>query len=584
MPKLDLAANLVEKGLLTQAQIQILQKEANTRGVNLEDLIIEQSLVAEQELLDLKSQIFGLPVKNFVDDETVPREVLLLIPYESSRHYQMLAFQKDGKALFVGMVHPENSEAQQALKFIAKGLGLDLKIFLISNKDFTRLRQGYTSFGEEVAGSLAVLKKQAEGISRSFGGQRKLINLDEKITEGFEEAPVIKLVSDILKNAVSQKASDIHLEPEKNRFRVRYRIGGDLGSVLFLPEAVQQPVLTRIKIMAEMKIDETRVPQDGRFSSFVSGRQIDFRVSTFPTSGGEKAAIRILDPESGLQNLEDLGFSNWNLEIVKKNLQKPFGMILVTGPTGSGKTTTLYACLQILNQDSVNLVTLEDPVEYFINGVNQSQVIPEIGYTFAFGLRSILRQDPNVIMVGEVRDTETAELATHAALTGHLVLSTLHTNNAISAIPRLLDLGVQKFLIPATINIVIAQRLLRQLCPDCKKPISAPPEIEKMIDQSLAGLPQDLRKQLNYKKPYQIFDYGDSDCQTCKNKRTLGRIGIFEIFQMTQSAERIILSQGKEESLFEEAKVQQMVTLRQEAVLHLLEGKVHLSEVLRETI
>lgn len=584
MPIFDLVTNLVEKGLLTQEQIQRLTQEAKTRGVDWEELLLEQNLVPEKELLKIKSEIFRLPIKEFAEDEVIPREILLLIPYESARHYQMLAFQKEGKVLSVGMVHPEKTEAQQALKFIAQGLGLNLKIFLISNSDFNRLRQNYTSLGEELASSLAALKEQAEKMSQRFGSQRKVINLDERLGEGLEEAPIIKLVSDILKDAVNQKASDIHIEPEKNRLRVRYRIGGDLGSVLFLPETVHQPILTRIKIMAEMKIDETRIPQDGRFSSFIGGRQIDFRVSTFPTALGEKVVLRILDPEAGLHNLEDLGLSSWNLEIIKRNLQRPFGMILVTGPTGSGKTTTLYACLKILNQDSINVVTLEDPVEYFMNGVNQSQVIPEIGYTFASGLRSILRQDPNVIMVGEIRDPETAELATHAALTGHLVLSTLHTNNAIAAIPRLLDLGVQRFLIPPTINIVIAQRLLRQLCPACKKPITASAEAEELIDQTLAELPSTLKKQLSYQKPYQIFDYGEIDCQVCKNKRTLGRVGIFEVFQMTRAAEKIILSQSGEESLYEEAKNQQMVTLRQEAVLHLLEGKVHLTEVLRETV
>jgi type IV pilus assembly protein PilB len=584
MPSLNLIASLIEKGLLTQTQAEALEKEAKSRGVDAEEVIFEQSLVSEQEILNIKSQAFNLPVKNFSDEEKVPREVLLLIPYESSRYYQMIAFQKDNRDLYVGMVHPENSEAQQALKFIAQGLGLNLKIFLISPKDFARLRKDYTSFGEEVVSSLAALKKQSKESSRAFSNQQKIINLDEKILEGFEEAPVIKLVSDILKNAVSQKASDIHIEPEKNRLRVRYRVDGDLASVLFLPQEIHQPVLTRVKIICDMKIDETRVPQDGRFSAFIGGRQIDFRVATFPTSSGEKVAIRILDPDTGLQGLEDLGFSSWNLEIVKNSLKKPFGMILVTGPTGSGKTTTLYAGLQILNQDSVNIITLEDPVEYFINGVNQSQVIPEIGYTFAFGLRSILRQDPNVIMVGEIRDKETAELAIHAALTGHIVLSTLHTNNAVSAIPRLLDLGAQRFLIPSTISIIIAQRLLRRLCPDCKKPVAPSPEIEKIIDQAVSSLPQEFKKQLNYKKPYTIFGFGEVDCKTCKNRRTLGRVGIFEVFQMTSEAEKIILNQGKEELLQEEAKNQQMVSLRQEAVLHLLGGDVHFSEVLRETI
>ncbi|HCI05654.1 MAG: Type IV-A pilus assembly ATPase PilB [Parcubacteria group bacterium GW2011_GWC1_45_9] len=583
MTGFNLVEQLASQGLLTKIQAAALEKEAKTRGVNPEDLVYEQKLAPEEKIIELKSQFFKLPIKSFGDSEAIPREIMLLIPFESSRHYEMLAFAKEKGALHVGMIHPEQNEAQSALKFIAQGLGLDLKIFLISKKDFERLRKGYTSFGEEVASSLQALKKQAESVSKAYVGAKKAINLDEAMAAGREEAPIIKIVSDILKNAIVQRSSDIHIEPEKTRLRVRYRIDGDLFSVLFLPQEIHQAILTRIKILCDMKIDETRSPQDGRFSAFVEGRQIDFRVSTFPTQNGEKAAIRILDPNTGLKNLEDLGLSQWNMEIIKKNIKKPFGMVLVTGPTGSGKTTTLYAVLQILNQDTANIVTLEDPVEYFIDGINQSQVIPEIGYDFASGLRSILRQDPNVIMVGEIRDKETADLATHAALTGHIVLSTLHTNNALGSIPRLLDLGVQKFLMPSTLNIIIAQRLVRRLCSDCKKQIQASPEISKIIEESLLSLPEELKKQLPYKKPFVIFDYGDTECKTCKNKRTLGRVGIYEVFQMTAGAEKIILSGGGEADLLQEAKNQKMINLRQEAILHLLEGSVHFSEILRET-
>ncbi len=579
----NLLDELASRGLLTKTQAQTLTKEAKSRGLDPENLIYEQKLAPEEKILELKSELFKLPVKTFGDDEVIPRETLLLIPFESSRHYEMLAFAKTAGILDVGMLHPEQSEAQSALKFIAQGLGLDLKIFLISRKDFERLRKGYTNFGEEIAQTLNNLQKQSQGAYKAYVGRKKIISLDETLDAALEEAPMIKLVSDVLKNAILQRASDIHIEPEKNRLRVRYRIDGDLFSVLFLPQEVHQSVLARVKILADLKIDETRSPQDGRFSAFIEGRQIDFRVSTFPTQNGEKVALRILDSNTGLKNLEDLGLSSWNLELIKTGIKKPFGMILVTGPTGSGKTTTLYAVLQILNQDSTNVVTLEDPVEYFIDGVNQSQVIPEIGYDFASGLRSILRQDPNVIMVGEIRDKETAELATHAALTGHIVLSTLHTNNALGTIPRLLDLGVQRFLLPSTLNLIVSQRLVRRLCPDCKKPVQASGEIEKIIEEALSSLPEELKKQLSYKKPYTIFDYGDTDCETCKNKRTFGRTGVYEVFLMNPAVEKIILSGGGEAELFQEAKNQKMIDLRQEAVLHLLEGKVHFSEVLRET-
>ncbi|OGY39345.1 MAG: hypothetical protein A2418_01610 [Candidatus Brennerbacteria bacterium RIFOXYC1_FULL_41_11] len=579
----NLVQVLLDQGLLNQGQVKLLEKEAKNRNVSPELLIYEQKLVPDDKILEVKSQSLNLPVKFFGDEESIPREILLLIPFESSRHYEMIAFAKDAGVLQVGMVNPEESSAQQALKFIAQGLGLDLKIHLILKKDLEKLSKGYTSFGEEISKTLKSLQQQAQGAAKAYVGQKKTISLDETFDVTAEQAPVIKLVSDILKNAILQRASDIHLEPERNRLRVRYRIDGDLFSVVFLPVEIHPAILTRIKILADLKIDETRSPQDGRFSAFIAGRQIDFRVSTFPTQNGEKAALRILDPNSGLKNLEDLGLSPWNLNLIKNGLKRPFGMVLATGPTGSGKTTTLYAILQILNQDSVNVVTLEDPVEYFMNGVNQSQVIPEIGYTFASGLRSILRQDPNVIMVGEIRDSETAELSVHAALTGHVVLSTLHTNNAIGTIPRLLDLGVQRFLLPSTLSLIVAQRLVRRLCPDCRQSVQASGEIQKIIEESLAGLPDELKKQLSYKKPFSVYDYGTTECMTCKNKRTLGRIGIYEIFQMSPQVEKIILSGGGEADLWQEAKNQKMISLKQEAVLHMLEGRVHFSEVLRET-
>jgi type IV pilus assembly protein PilB len=333
--------------------------------------------------------------------------------------------------------------------------------------------------------------------------------------------------------------------------------------------------------MANLKIDETRVPQDGRFRTIIDQREIDFRVSTFPTAAGEKAAIRILDPATGLKGLAELGFSNWNLEIIKEGIEKPFGMILATGPTGSGKTTTLYAILQILNQVGTNIVTLEDPIEYFIDGLNQSQVLPEIGYTFATGLRQIVRQDPDIIMVGEIRDTETAELAVHAALTGHLVLSTLHTNNAIGVVPRLVDLGVQPFLLPATLNLMLSQRLVRRLCPDCKKPVAAEARLEKVIEMALNELPKVVREKLPYQKPYTI--YMPQGCETCNHKGTLGRIGVHEILKMTPELERSILSGISEASLKAEARRQEMMTMRQEGVLKALEGIVSLQEVIQET-
>ncbi len=579
MANFDPVQILVSQNKLSPDNAQKIIIEANTRQVNTETILLERNLISEDDLLKLKSDFLKLPMKVFEEKEIIPREILLIIPQESAKYYQMISFYKDDKFLYVGMVNPTSSEAQNALKFIAQGLGLSLKIFVIKYSDFLRYLKSYTTFGEEVTLALSQIRQQAERQARTIR-QKTIIDLDQSMASSSEEAPIIKLVSDIIRNAVNQRASDIHIEPERNRLRVRYRIDGDLSSVLFLPKEIHPSVLTRVKILSNLKIDETRIPQDGRFSALISGKQIDFRVSTFPTANDEKVAIRILDPSVGLKTIDDLGVSKWNLEKIKQAMKKPFGMILVTGPTGSGKTTTLYAILQILSQDSTNVVTLEDPIEYFISGVNQSQVLPEIGYTFASGLRSILRQDPDIIMVGEIRDSETAELAVHSALTGHIMLSTLHTNNAIGAIPRLIDLGIQKFLIPPTLNIIVSQRLVRKLCDNCKKQVQANLEQEKLIDQTLNNLPIEFRKTLNYSKPYPIYE--PVGCEVCKNKGFLGRTGIYEVLQMTNNLEKIILQNGGESNILEEAKNQKMIDLRIEAVLHLLEGIIPFSEVIRE--
>ena len=345
-----------------------------------------------------------------------------------------------------------------------------------------------------------------------------------------------------------------------------------------MPVELHQPIVSRIKVLANLKLDETRIPQDGRFRTIVFGRDIDFRVSTFPTPAGEKAAVRVLDPTIGLKNLEDLGLTGRNAEIVKEAIEKPYGLILISGPTGSGKTTTLYALLQILNKVESNIVSLEDPVEYYIDGTNQSQVQPEIGYDFASGLRQILRQDPDVIMVGEVRDTETAQLTIHAALTGHVVLSTLHTNNSVGVIPRLVDMKVDSFLLPSSLNIMMAQRLVSKLCQKCKE--AQPPigRVAELIKKELEKMAPELRPKVKELKVYR-----SPGCKQCNNKGISGRIATFETFRMTPELENIISAGVTEGKLQEEARRQGMVTLRQDGILKALEGLVGIEEVLRET-
>ena len=571
---------LIQKGLIKQADAYTLLQEAKNLEKRVEDVIYEKNLVDEKELSQIKSELFKLPVKIFSKTEIVPQNVLNLIPEDTARHYGFIAFNREDNVLDVGMVYPDDTKAQEAVKFIVERLNLKLKISIIIPSDFKNILKQYQTFAKEFNDLLQDFQKRFSSVQKKKS-PFKLVDLESTAGAVAEEAPIIKLFASILKYAVRARASDIHIEPERNKLRVRFRVDGNLSSSLSLPSSIHQAIITRVKIMTNLKIDETRLPQDGRFFTIIDDKEIDFRVSTFPTALGEKIAIRILDPTSGLKSIHELGLEGRNLEILQNEILKPYGMILITGPTGSGKTTTLYAIMQILNQDKVNIVSLEDPVEYTMEGINQSQVLPEIGYTFARGLRHIVRQDPDIIMVGEIRDNETAELATHSALTGHLVLSTLHTNNAIGVISRLMDLGIDPFLIPPSLNLMIAQRLARRLCPDCKERVMASEREQQIIDEVLASLPKEDREKLPYQRPYYI--YKSKGCDTCNKKGYLGRVGIFEILKMTFELEQIILSQPSQEKLLAEAKRQGMITLQQDGIIKVLEGMISLEEVLSIT-
>jgi type IV pilus assembly protein PilB len=405
----------------------------------------------------------------------------------------------------------------------------------------------------------------------------RLVNAAEVFVE---DTPVTKLVAVILKHATEGRASDIHIEPERKQLRIRFRLDGTLYTSLFLPMSVHGAVIARIKILTHLKLDEKRKPQDGRFSTTIKGTVIDFRVSTFPTYFGEKIVIRILDPTVGIKTFADLGLVGRNLELIQKNIKRPYGLVLVTGPTGSGKSTTLYTILQALNQERSNIVSLEDPIEYNVAGVNQSQVHPEIEYTFATGLRSVLRQDPDIIMVGEIRDKETAQLAIHAALTGHLVLSTLHTNNSVGVIPRLIDMGIDPFLIPATLVLAIGQRLVRTLCEDSKKPLPVEGKIRQVLEQEIITLPATAKKTVVL--PKEIFQALPSE--TCP-KGTRGRVGIFEVLAMTPELEKLILEeQPSEAKIEEEAHRQGMLTMRQDGIIKVLNGTVGIEELTQTVV
>ena len=565
-----LVQELVKQNLLASEVGEKLLAEALLVRREAEDLIHEKRLVNEEDVSKIKSGLLNVPYKK-IQVEEIKDEVLKIIPEETVRNYKVIPISLENDLLTVGMINPDDAKAQEALKFIAKQRLVNLGAYLISQSIWEAVLRRYSPYSSEIEATVKSLNLAPEKI----GGQ-KIIQLEDQKAAA-EEAPIIKIVASTLKEAVWQKSSDIHIEPQRNRLRIRFRVDGELKEVSSLPLVLHQPIISRVKVLSNLKIDETRVPQDGRFRTVVFGRDIDFRVSTFPTPVGEKTAIRVLDPSVGLKGLEELGLVGKNLELIKAGVKKPFGMILITGPTGSGKTTTLYATMQIINNDGVNIVSLEDPVEYFIDGLNQSQVRPEINYDFASGLRQILRQDPDVIMVGEIRDNETAGLAVHAALTGHIVLSTLHTNNAIGVIPRLIDMKVEPFLLPSALNLMASQRLISKLCQKCKKAEEPPVEIKNIIKKEIEKLPKELISQSDFKI------YHSSGCEACKGKGISGRIALFEIFEMTSQLGEIISGDLSEAKIIEEANRQGMITLRQDGILKALQGLVGMEEAIRET-
>jgi type IV pilus assembly protein PilB len=563
---------LTKRGILTEEKEKNLKKEVEISGKREEEVILERGILEEEELFSIKSEILKIPLKKFEPKEISP-EVLKEIPEETANFYKIIPISKKEKTLEVGMVYPEDLDAMEAIKFLARKKNLEIRIFLITISDFKKALEQYRAKREEIEEALKELEKELK-----VEKEKPTITELERVVE---EAPITKAVASILRYGIEGESSDIHIEPFKDKLRVRYRFLGKLYSSLFLPIKVHPAIVSRIKILSDLRIDETRIPQDGRFSIMLAGRKIDFRVSTFPTAMGEKVAIRILDPKVGLKKMEELGLSGRNFEVLKKAIKKPFGMILVTGPTGCGKSTTLYAILQKLNQEGVNIVTLEDPIEYLIEGINQSQIRPEIGYTFATGLREVLRQDPDIIMVGEIRDKETAELAVHAALTGHLVLSTLHTNNALGVIPRLIDLGISPFLIPYSLSLAVAQRLVRRLCDKCKKEVKPTKEIRDLILEEVEKLPEKEKEKIKIPQNFKIYEA--VGCDECHGIGFSGRIGIFEVLEMTKNLEEIILKEPSEAKIMEEARRQGMITMRQDGILKVLNGITTIEEVLRET-
>ncbi len=563
---------LVRLNVITTEDIAPFSDLAQNENKDFGQILIDKALISDPDLLVLKSKLYHLPTVDLEGYE-FNREVLKEFSEDIVNFYRIAPFEKEGNVLKVAIINPEAIDALEALKFIAEDKQLVLDKYLVSYRDFETIIRNYRTLSGEVGKALESLTEEKAG--EEEGGAIKSI---EDITA---EAPVSKIVAVLVKHAVESRASDIHIEPFEDRVRTRFRIDGILVTTLTLPKALQSAVVTRIKILSDLKIDETRLAQDGRFSTKLGTRRVDFRVSTFPTKNGEKVVMRILDPLTGKVELADLGLDGRSEEVIQKAMDKPFGSILITGPTGSGKSTTLAGMLKRMNSEDVNIVTLEDPIEYFVDGVNQSQVHEEIGYTFASGLRHILRQDPDVIVVGEIRDRETASLATQAALTGHIVLSTLHTNDALGVVPRLIDMGVEKYLIPSTLNVAAAQRLLRRLCAECKLEVKANTAEEQMITTAILDMPDSYQKEHLSKSGYTIHKPNlENPCKKCGGKAFKGRIAIFEMLEMSDDLEKIILGDISESALRAEAKKQGMITMFQDGILKVLKGVVSLEELL----
>ncbi|MDP2704930.1 MAG: GspE/PulE family protein [Patescibacteria group bacterium] len=550
---------LARKNIIREEDIPAIRRKASTSGKPLEETLVDMG-IPERDIIESKGEHLNIPVR-FLGDEEIQTTVLEYIPEESASHYRFVPLGVSDGVLEVGMTDPDNIEARDALTFISTKINMPFKIFLISEEDFEKVLKMYKGLSKEVTEALDELEGELQGdeIAETAGTDTKKNATDE--VQVTEDAPVTKIVATILRYATEGDTSDVHLEHTRDTVRVRFRVDGVLNTSLVLPKKVHSAVVARIKILANMRLDEKRKPQDGRFSAKIDGRQIDFRVSTFPTFYGEKVVMRILDQEKGVKKLTDLGLSKRNLETIRRAIKRPYGLILISGPTGSGKTTTLYAMLNEIDKETKNVLSLEDPIEYSIDGINQSQVHPEIGYTFANGLRTTLRQDPDIIMVGEIRDKETAQLAIQAALTGHLVLSTVHTNNAIGAIPRLIDMGVDPYLIGPTLVLAMAQRLVRMFCPGAGRPISVDGGIAMMMEKQFADLPEEYKKEIPFGKQM----YGVAPAPGCPSG-VRGRVAVMEMLEMDKELENAVLKNPTETEIWKIARKNGMMTMKEDAI------------------
>ncbi|MDD5290381.1 MAG: GspE/PulE family protein [Patescibacteria group bacterium] len=579
MPKTtDLIKQLVTADIVPVARADELKKLPYAEDVF--NVLREDKTVDQEKLTEQMAGYYHLKYAD-LGPVQVDKEVINLLPEDLAQNYQMVVFGKESQVWKVGLVNPRDLKGQEAVDFLARQLGFQIDYYLISPTSFRQVIKQYSVLKTEIKKALDLAEEKMTKSSK----KEQEMSEDEKTEEVIKSAPISQIVSVIIRHGVEGKASDIHIEPFVDKSRVRYRIDGALHTSLVLPKAVHAAIISRIKVMANLKIDETRIPQDGRIRLKVNNNDVDFRISTLPLYDQEKVVMRILDTSSTNFTLEKLGFDGKNLEIISNNIDKPHGMFLVTGPTGSGKSTTLYAVLNILNQEDVNIITLEDPVEYYLKGVNQSQINPDVGLTFAAGLRSILRQDPDVIMVGEIRDNETAELAIHAALTGHIVLSTLHTNDSFGAIPRLIDMHVEPFLLVSTVNVIIAQRLVRKNCEKCKEEYQIPANLVDFVWEEFSKIPKEYivpeLEHIKTKKDMKF--YHGKGCPVCASSGYAGRLAIAEVLDMVDKLKQMISSGESLEKVRQEVVARNLCTLQQDGVLKALRGQTTVEEIMRAT-
>jgi type IV pilus assembly protein PilB len=563
---------LLEAGHLNEEQYRDLTKEMTDTGKSAELLLSKYRLLDEELITRAKGTVLGLPYADLVGKK-VDVQVVNLIPKQVAENTKAAAFDKQENVLSIGMIDPRDPAATQAIDFLGQASNFKPKYFVISQASFNYVIKKYEEIGKEVAKALEVAKEKLVERPKEEAKEERL----EEIIKG---APVSRIVSVILRHAVEGGASDIHIEPFGDETRVRYRVDGVLRTSLRLPKYVHASIVSRIKVLSNLKLDETRVPQDGRIRETFGDKVIDFRISTLPLQDAEKVVMRILDTTKGVPQLVQLGFRQQYVDVITKEIRKPHGMFLITGPTGSGKSTTLFTILNMRNEEHVNISTLEDPVEYTIKGVNQSQVRPEVGFTFAGGLRALLRQDPNIIMVGEVRDSETGELAVHAALTGHLIFSTLHTNDALGVVPRLIDMHIEPFLLSATLNVAIAQRLARKICGRCKTTMTVPADVEAQVRADLEKISPEYKSHLKLDGSPLAF-YKGRGCLRCNDTGYSGRVAVAEMMTFDEHLRQLISEGFPIDKVTDYIKKQGILSLKQDGLLKALEGFTTIEEVMR---